>query len=105
MMTENTLYHDIVEHSVETFVAEVVARTKDGWAVSPTCPGDAVGFGSTYTVSMFRNEDTVQALKQLGESIEAKPKLTRAEILEKARAAKAANKATLDVNKIIEGDN
>ena len=92
-----TDFRDVVEHSVEAFVKEVVALTLDGWAVSPTCPGDSVGFGNTYTVSMFRDANTVEAFRQASVGIDEKPKLTRAEILEKARAAKAAK---LDIGNI-----
>ncbi len=87
---------DVLERTVEAFIAEVVAMTLDGWAVSKTSPGDAIGFGNAYAVSMYRNEDTVAALRKAGLACADKPKMTRAETLAVARAAKAA-KMTTDV--------
>ncbi len=98
-----TDFRDVVEHSVEAFVAEVVALTLDGWAVSPTCPGDVVGWGNTYTVSMYRDEDTVDEFRSKSVNIEEKPKLTRQEIAAKAREALAVKRAAakLDLNTVI----
>jgi hypothetical protein len=97
----STQLRDVVEHSVEALIAEVVALTLDGWAVSKTCPGDVVGY-QTFTVSMFRDSDTVDNFRQKSLGIAEKPKLTRAEILANARAAKAKNKAPakLDIGTI-----
>jgi hypothetical protein len=97
--------YDVVEYSIEVFVEEVVSRVKDGW-VPVAGSGDCIPMLNTYTVTMIRDKDTVAALKALGESITAAPKLTRAEILQKAREAKADKaaksdaQATLDVSKI-----
>lgn len=88
---------DIVEHSMPEFVKELVSLTLDGWVVSPTCPGDVLSYGNTFTVSMYRDEETVEKFKSLSESVGGRPKLTRAEILQKARDAK---KAKLDVNTV-----
>lgn len=88
---------DVVEHSVEAFVAEVVALTLDGWAVSETCPGDAVGFGQCYTVSMFRDVNTVESFRLRAVNIEEKPKRTRAEQLAEARAMRGKGKLALEV--------
>ena len=102
---EEVLYHDVVEHSIESFTAEVVRLTKDGWEVSRSNPGDAVGFGQTYTVSMYRDKDTILAFKQLAGDVVEKPKLTRSEILANARAAKAGKasgaSAVLDLEKVV----
>lgn len=92
-------HYDVVEHTIQTFTAEVVARTLDGWAVSQTNPGDAVGFGQTYTVSMYRDESTVEAARKALAGMGEKPKKSRAEILADARAAKSA-KARLDTDTV-----
>lgn len=94
-----TMHRDVVEHSVEAFVAEVVALTLDGWAVDPSNPGAALGFASAFAVTMYRDEDTVEQLRLKGVNIAEKPKLTRAETLALARAAKKA-RATLDTDTI-----
>lgn len=103
-MTEKLVSNrDVVEHSVEAFVAEIVALTLDGWAVSSTCPGDAVGYGNTYTVSMYRDEDTVEEFRSKSVNIGEKPRLTRAEITAKAREALAVKRAAakLDLDTVL----
>lgn len=92
------LARDVVEYSIETFVEEVVALTKDGWTVVEGSANSSP-FGNAFTVSMQRNDKSVRALKEYVEGVAAAPKLTRAEILAKAREAKEA-KAKLDVNTI-----
>lgn len=91
------IFRDITETNIVAFVAEVAAMTLDGWAIDRNQPGDCSPFGLHYTVSMYRDADTLEKLRQAAVGIEEKPKLTRAEILEKARAAKASK---LDVNTI-----
>lgn len=95
----DTRHHDVVEHTIEALVAEIAARTLDGWAVSPTNPGDSVGLGQTYTVSLYRNADTLAAARSKLEGMEVAPKKSRAEILADARAAKA-QKARLDTDTV-----
>lgn len=90
----NVTTRDVVERTVEAFVAEVVALTLDGWVVSKASPGEVIGYG-TYTVSMFRDDNTVESLRQKAAGITEKPKETRAEILARARAARG--KPKLDV--------
>lgn len=90
-----TLHHDIVEQSLETFSKELAARIKDGWAISKTNPGDVVGlYGGTFTISLYRNAVTVEELRDKVNNVADAPRLTRAEILERARKAKAAKKAS-----------
>lgn len=101
MSDTNDLKRDIVELSIESFVKEVVSLTKDGWAVCKSNPGDAIGFGNAYTVSMYRNEATIQAFKEVAEAVVLAPKMTRAESLQKARAAKGGK---LDVTQINQGE-
>lgn len=96
---------DVVEHSMEAFVAELVTLVRDGWVVSPTNPGDALlNYGSTFTVSLYRDESTVEAFKKLAGNVADKPKMSRAETLEVAREARAANRvkaaAALDVTNV-----
>lgn len=94
---------DVVEHSIESFTKEVVRLTLDGFAISATNPGDSIGFGNCYTVSMFRDESTVARLKQLADGILSRPKMTRSEVLAKAREAKDAKaQARLDVGSVLE---
>ncbi len=88
---------DVVELSVEALLTEVVSLTLDGWALSKTSPGDMIGFGNSFYVSMYRNEDTVDALRKAGGACGDKPKMTRAETLQVARAAKAAKLVTEDL--------
>ena len=90
---------DVVEHTIEALVAEVAALTLDGYAISLTNPGDAVGFGQTFTVSMYRDDSTVAAARKTLEGLGDKPKKSRAEILADARAVKA-QKARLDTSTI-----
>lgn len=83
---------DVVEHTIVAFIAEVARRSLDGWAISPTCPGDVIGYGfSTYTVSMYRSEETLMKLRYAAETL-CVPKLNANDRMAKARAAKAANK-------------
>lgn len=91
------VYRDIVENTMPAFIKELVSLTLDGWAVSPTCPGDVNSFGNSFTVSMYRDVDTVEKLKSAAAGVNEFPKPTRAEILQKARDAK---KAKLDVSTV-----
>ena len=80
---------DVVESVVATFVAEVVRLTQDGYKVCPSNSGDVVGaYGNVFTVTMVRNQESVDAFMALSKDVQEKPKLSRAEILEKARAAR-----------------
>lgn len=101
--TNTDLNYDVVEYSIEAFTEEVVSRVKDGW-VPVKGSGDAIPFTNTFTVSMYRNAATVKALKATVDAMTEAPKPTRAEILQKARDAKAAKTdsgAKLDTTKII----
>lgn len=100
-MSENNEHKvDVVEHTIEAFVKEVVRLTVDGFAISMTNPGDAVGYGNCYTVSMYRDDFTTQALKDKVAGMQDRPKMSRAESLAKAREARAAIR--LDVDSIVE---
>lgn len=92
---------DVVQYHLQGLIAEVVALTLDGWAVDKDFPGEAVGHNG-YTVTMFRDANTVEALRVRGATIAEKPKETRAEILARARAARAAKaiSAKLDTTTI-----
>lgn len=85
-------YKDITSHNMSLFLAELQDAIFEGFTISPTNPGDAMGFyGAYYTVTMQRHKDD-------------KPKLSRAEILANAREAKKAktnNAAILDTESIV----
>jgi hypothetical protein len=86
-----TEYFDIVEHNLAIFAKELESKLFDGWAISKTSPGEVVGlYGGTFTISLFRNEETVQRLRSRVGTMKESPKLDRATILANARAAKAA---------------
>jgi hypothetical protein len=94
MTTENIQYHDIVEHSIINFVRELELKILDGWQVSKTNPGDIIGmWNGTFTVSLYRNDASIERLKARAEGVQVRPKLDRAATLAKARAAKAEKKA------------
>ena len=94
---------DIVEVSIVEFVKQVREHTLDGWDISPTCPGDVVGYGyGTYTVSLYRDESTVEKLKYAAGRVQDAPKLSVDDRMAKARQARAA-KAKLDVD-TVQGD-
>jgi hypothetical protein len=90
-----TEFFDIVEHNLASFAKELESKLLDGWQISKTNPGDVVGFyGGTFTISLFRNYETVQRLRSRVEGVQEAPKLSRGESLARARAAKADKKST-----------
>ncbi len=91
---------DIVTYSVESLIKEVAALTMDGWVVSKDGPGDVLAYNNTFVATFVRDADTVAAMKQRAALVGDRPKPTRAEILQKARAARATKKALLDVNTV-----
>lgn len=93
------IFRDVSETNFVAFLAEIADLTLDGWAIDKSNPGDVSPFGLHYCATMYRDANTLEKLRQAAVGIDEKPKLTRAEILEQARAAKAA-KAKLDVNTI-----
>lgn len=94
-MSNQTQHFDIVDHNLSSYTAELAKRLMDGWAISKTNPGDVVGlYGGTYTVSLYRNADTVKALKDKAAAVQDIARPSRADILAKAREAKAAKKTT-----------
>ena len=91
---------DIVETTIEGLCAELFRLAMDGYKISPTNPGDVIGFfGNNFTVSMYRDKSTVKAFKEANDTVEGPVSLSRAEILAKARQAKSA-KAKLDIDTI-----
>lgn len=94
---------DVVQHTIEEFTKEVFDLVRDGWVISPTNPGDALlSYGTTYTVSMYRDASTVDAFKKLMGGVSDRPKMTRAETLEVARAARKGKVASLDTSSVQE---
>lgn len=93
-------YRDVVESSIEAYTKAMVTLILDGWSISPINPGDAVGFGSTYTVTLYRDASTIANLKRIGEELTVAPKMSQAESLAKARAVRKA-RSILDVDTVI----
>lgn len=92
-MTVPNQVHDIVEHNIAEYSRQLAAKLLDGWQISKTNPGDVVGvYGGTYTISLFRNAETVQRLRTKVQGMQQEAKPDRATILANARAAKAAKK-------------
>lgn len=103
-MTEATQTIDIVESSLSAFAKELSSRLLDGWAISSANPGTTVGlYGSNYTITVYRNTASVEALRNKVGAVQDAPKADRGAILAAARAAKAAKKTnvTLDVTKTV----
>jgi hypothetical protein len=93
-MLSNAQHYDIVETSLEAYTKELAARMLDGWAISKTNPGEVIGlYGGTFTVSLYRDGDSVANLKERAGAAAEVAKPTRAEILAKAREARAAKAA------------
>lgn len=98
MTTETTQNYDIVETNLASYTKELSNRLLDGWAINKTNPGDVIGlYGGTFTVSLYRNAETVQRLRTKAQETQDAPKPDRGAILAKARDAKAA-KAGRKVN-------
>ena len=81
---------DVVSSSIELFIAEVSDLVLDGWLIHPANAGNC-HLGMGFSCTMYRDEKTIEAFRQASVGVEAKPKLTRAEILVKARAQRLAN--------------
>lgn len=83
--------HDIVETRIEKYTSELRRLLLDGWEIDPACPGEVIGpYGASYTVSMFRDASTVAKFQGKCANVAPKAKLSQAEHLANARAAKAA---------------
>ena len=96
------LTKDVVHICIEAFVEEIVDLVKDGWAVDSNNRGDVIGYGQSFVLTMYRDNATMQAFKDAAEGVKAAPKLSRAEILVKARAARKINQeATIDVANVV----
>lgn len=76
---------------------EVIALSNDGWVLSQEVPPEETFFNAGYVVTMERTEASVAALKARADGIQAAPKLTRAEILAKAREARGKGKIVMTV--------
>ena len=90
------LKKDVCNHSIELFLEEVITLSKDGWEIDLNARGEHLIFGG-YVCSMYRNDVTVEAMRQRCGDIQEAPKMTRAEILEKARAARGKPKLDLEI--------
>ena len=74
----------IVEYALGTFVQKIVDKIKQGWDIDPNNPASIYGFH--HECGLVRDATNEQLESDAAEL--AKP--SRAEILAKARAAKAA---------------
>jgi hypothetical protein len=82
--------HDIVETNLAAYTKELAQKLADGWAINKTCPGEVIGlYGGTFTVSLYRDADTVRKAKETAAAIADIARPDRATILAKARAARA----------------
>lgn len=100
----STIYRDITMHNMQLFLIEVRDALLDGWDISPTCPGDVVGYGfGVFTVTVERNDGTVKRFKDIAGRVQGVAKMTPAEKMAKARAALDAKRAEakLDVDSVI----
>jgi hypothetical protein len=93
-----TDFFDITETNLAEFAKKLESHLLDGWAISKQNPGDVIGlYGGVYTISLYRNDETIKRIRTRVAGIQDAPKLDRATILANARAAKAA-KATTKVD-------
>ena len=83
----DTTYKDIAENNLQTLLEHQQRLILDGWIISEYNPGDVMGYG-LFTVQMKRSEESIAEFKALAGEVEEKPKLTRNEILQKARDAR-----------------
>lgn len=97
-----SLTRDVVASNMVAFVEELESLISDGWEVVEGT-ADAGHMGGFFTVSLYRDDKTVRNFKERVADIASAPKLSRAEILQKAREARAANQAAkLEVNNIVQ---
>lgn len=91
----------VVTGNLEVLLAEVQDLLLDGWVISDDERGELSVFGNSGQVTMVRNEASVAQFKARAEAILARPKLTPAERMAKAREARGKDKtAALDVNTV-----
>lgn len=74
----------VLEYSLEEFIFQIAKQVREGWDFDPNQPPGQ--YGRMYESHMLREPTEAQVQKDAAEA--AKP--SRAEILAKARAAKAA---------------
>lgn len=93
----------VVSGNLEVVLAEVQELLLDGWQISDDERGELSVFGNSCQVTMVRNDETVQHFKERAEAILSRPKLTPAERMAKARAARKSEQgATLDVGTVLQ---
>jgi hypothetical protein len=75
--TNMNVTKSVLNPNLQVFVEEIVQHVKDGWEIDPQMPPTMLGYW--YETIMVRDESIVDPVK-----------VSRAEILAKARAAKKA---------------
>jgi hypothetical protein len=75
--------------NIHAYTYELFEHAQDGWDINDAIPPDMAFNGMMYLVGLKRNQETLSAFKRAAENVKEEPKLTRAEILEKARAARS----------------
>lgn len=91
---------DVVEPYGESFAMEVQDKVLDGWSIVEGTYHSQLGL--VQSITMKRDEKTVEAFRQASVGIKEKPKLTRAESLELARSVRSANKAAKLTDEIVQ---
>lgn len=91
---------DVVSSYGETFALEIQEKVLDGWCIVENTYQSQMGL--IQSVTMKRDANTVEEFRLASSGIQEKPKLTRAEIMANARAARALNKAAKLTDEIVE---
>jgi hypothetical protein len=99
-------FKELIETNFATFAQRLQEAVLEGWVLDKSNPGDVSPFGFYFAATLHKDHKSAEALRQAAVDIDAPEAPTRAEILAKARAAKAAKQsATLDVENIQEVNN
>lgn len=88
--------------TVEGLLAELQALLLDGWTISDDDRGEANVWGNGFNVAVVRDDASVQHFKDRADAILARPKMTPAERMAKARDARGSSqKPKLDVGTLV----
>lgn len=87
---------EIFASSFQGIMVEFQELVQQGWEIDVNNPPDFLGF--SYRATLIKND---RRAAQMAERIlEGKPVMTRAEILEKARASRAAKKLAVEASPV-----
>lgn len=87
---------EIFASSFQGIMSEFQELVQQGWEIDTNNPPDFLGF--SYRATLIKND---RRAAQMAERIlEGKPIMTRGEILEKARASRAAKKLAAEANPV-----